>query len=188
VTQHLFHFSDEPGIKTFAPQRVRVAAKRRPGQEWLNEALVWAIDEWHEPLYLFPRECPRILLWPTPHSTEEDRRSWFGDSAARMIAFVEDAWFRQLCSKEIHRYAMPVSSFEDIGDAGMWVSREAVTPSRMDTLTDLPKELGARDVEVRVCDSLLPLKGLWQTTLHASGIRLRNARGWGEPGWPHSPP
>jgi hypothetical protein len=27
-------------------------------------------------------------------------------------------------------------------------------------------------------DNLLPLKGLWNTSLHASGIRLRNAAGW----------
>jgi len=184
----LFHFGDRPDIKLFTPQPVRIAAARRPGEEWLNGPLVWAIDEGHEPLYLFPRECPRILLWPTPRTTQEDRRRWFGDGTARMIAFVEEAWLERVRTAHIHRYAMPASSFESLHDAGMWVSRVAVAPSGMETLNDLPGELAARDVELRTLQSLLPLKGLWQTTLHASGIRLRNVRGWGEPGWPHSRP
>jgi hypothetical protein len=43
----------------------------------------------------------------------------------------------------------------------------------------LPAELETRQVELRVMESLLPLRDIWKTTLHASGIRLRNARGWG---------
>ena len=27
-------------------------------------------------------------------------------------------------------------------------------------------------------ETLTPLRGLWETTLHTSGIRLRNAVGW----------
>jgi len=184
----LFHFSDDPDIKLFTPQPVRIAAERRPGQEWLNGPLVWAIDERHEPLYLFPRECPRILIWPTERTTAEDRERWFGDGGARMIAFVEERSLRELTSGAAFRYEMPEASFESLNDAGMWVSRETVTPQSVETLTDLPGELMARDVELRVFESLVPLKALWQTTLHASGIRLRNVPGWGNPGWPHSLP
>ena len=32
--------------------------------------------------------------------------------------------------------------------------------------------------------ALTPLRGMWETTLHVSGIRLRNARGWLEQGNP----
>jgi hypothetical protein len=188
MSVRLFHFSDTPDIEMFVPRPVRIPASRRPGQEWLNGPLVWAIDEWHEPLYLFPRECPRILLWPTERTTAEDRAEWFGGHAARMIAFVEQSRADSLTTEAVYRYEMPVPSFEDIGDAGMWVSRAPVTPLRIDTLTDLPRELSARNVELRVCESLLPLKSLWSTTLHASGLRLRNVDGWGEPGWPHSEP
>ena len=186
MSVRLFHFSDQPDIETFVPRPV--PASRRAGEEWLNGPLVWAIDEWHEPLYLFPRECPRILLWPTGRTTSEDRAQWFGGNPARMIAFVEQSRAEALATEAVYRYEMPAATFEDIGDAGMWVSREAATPSRVDVLSHLPKELAARDVELRFCESLLPLKALWQTTLHASGIRLRNVDGWGEPGWPHSPP
>jgi hypothetical protein len=188
MSVRLFHFSDRPDIAVFEPRPVRVPAERRPRQEWLNGPLVWAIDVWHEPLYLFPRECPRILLWPTERTTAEDHARWFGKSAARMIAFVEKSRADSLTTEAVYRYEMPATSFEDIGDAGMWVSRAPVTPSRMDALTDLPKELAARDVELRLCESFLPLKTLWQTTLHASGLRLRNVEDWGNPGWPHSQP
>lgn len=58
----LFHFSEEPDIGHFEPRPVRTPAARRAGQEWLNGPLVWAIDEDHQRLYLFPRECPRIVL------------------------------------------------------------------------------------------------------------------------------
>ena len=182
----LFHFSDDPDIKLFTPQPVRIAAERRPGQEWLNGPLVWAIDEPHEPLYLFPRECPRILIWSTAETTAEDRARWIG--GARTVAFVEERSFRAFTSGVVFRYEMPDAPFESLNDAGMWVSRDAVTPISVETLTDLPKELAARDVELRVFESLIPLKALWQTSLHASGIRLRNVAGWGDPGWPHSAP
>jgi len=112
--------------------------------------------------------------------------AWFADSGARMIAFVERGWLQRLASHTVYRYAFDPARFEDVADAGMWVSRFPETPLRIDPLSDLPEQLAARGVELRVEDSLVPLKGLWQTSLHASGIRLRNAAGWGPPGWPHS--
>jgi uncharacterized protein DUF6886 len=157
---------------------VRLPSKRARGREWLNGALVWAIDEVHQAMYLFPRECPRILLWPTPTTREEDQAQYWGDSDARMIAYVETAWLDRLRSAEIYRYELPTGSFEDLGDAGMWVSRTAVAPKAMTALHDLPYELAALDVELRPVESLVPLKNVWSTSLHASGIRLRNASGW----------
>ncbi|HMG50328.1 MAG TPA: hypothetical protein VK597_07005, partial [Inquilinus sp.] len=60
----LFHFSDDPAIERFEPRPVRVPSARPAGREWLNGPLVWAIDDAHQMLYLFPRDCPRILAWP----------------------------------------------------------------------------------------------------------------------------
>ena len=183
----LFHFSEDPGIALFAPRPVRIAAARPEGQEWLNGPLVWAIDEAHDILYLFPRECPRILIWPTARTTAEDRAHWFGDSAARAIAFVEERWATPLRAAVVHRYELPISTFEELGDVGMWVSRRAVRPLGVQALRSLPHALEARNVELRFLPTLTPLRDIWATTLHASGLRLRNAQGWGEPGWPHSP-
>ena len=155
-----------------------MAADREPGREWLNGPLVWAIDEWHSPMYLFPRDCPRILLWPTDATTETDRKHWFGHTAARMLAYVEDAWEIQLRSTELYRYLLPPPTFVYLGEIGHWVSREGVVPTRVDVVDDLTVRLEAAGVELRLIPSLLPLRGVWDTTLHASGIRLRNALGW----------
>jgi hypothetical protein len=146
--------------------------------DWLNGPLVWAIDEWHQPLYLFPRECPRILLWPVAATTPEDRAGWFGSSPARMIAHIEREWLGRLEQDNIYRYELPAEAFEPLDDAGMHVSREAVEPLGMELVDDLPGALGATNVELRVLDSLAPLRAAFPTTLHASGIRLRNSGTW----------
>ena len=154
----LFHFSDDPGIKRFVPRPVRVPSKRAKGMEWLNGPLVWAIDAWHEPMYLFLRECPRILLWRLPQTSNADIAKWFDEIRARVLAHIEEAWLERLESETIYRYELPVDSFENLKDAGQWVSRETVIPLRIEALTDLRAELVARDVDLRVLPRLTPLK------------------------------
>jgi len=174
----LYHFSDDAGISVFEPRPVRTPSQRGPGRDWLNGPLVWAIDAEHAAMYLFPRDCPRILLWPTAGTSAADRERWFGDNSARVIACVEWAWFERLRTAALHRYALPPDSFESLDDAGMWVSRTAVRPTAVDTLTDLPAALRAQGVELRLTERLTHLRGVWDTSLHASGIRLRNAQNW----------
>jgi hypothetical protein len=144
---------------------------------WLNGPLVWAIDEWHQPMYLFPRDCPRILIWPTEDTSAEDFTQYFGDSNARMVAFIEEAWFPGLRDGALYRYELPQGPFESLDDAGMWVSRVAVQPLYKLLLNDLPRALDESGVELRIIDSLGVLRDVWETSLHASGLRLRNARG-----------
>jgi hypothetical protein len=173
----LFHFSEDPAIARFAPRPVQVPSERPPGMDWLNGPLVWAIDDWHEPMYLFPRDCPRILLWRTPDTSPEDERRFWDGRDCRMIAHIEWAWYERWRSGRIHRYELPADAFVHT-EAGMWVSREAVEPLSVETVTDLPAALAAADVEVRLMPTLRPLKGVWETSVHASGIRLRNAAAW----------
>jgi hypothetical protein len=177
----LFHFSDDPGIVVFSPRAVQVPSPRAPGRDWLNGPLVWAIDDWHQPMFLFPRDCPRILLWPLATTTAEDLKTWYGGSSARIVAHVEAAWLDRLRQTPIHRYELPPESFESLDDAGMWVSRETVTPIAMETITDLPAALRAQDVELRVMERLGSLQNVWLSSLHASGSRLRNAQDWPGP-------
>jgi hypothetical protein len=160
---------------------VIVPAERKAGRDWLNGPLVWAIEAKRQYLYLFPRECPRILLWPTPDTKPEDLDRWFGTSDCVAVAHIEWAWFERMKAATLHRYELPAEPFEDLDDAGMWVSRAPVTPISMQTLTDLPAALRAARVELRIMESLVPLRGVWETSLHASGTRLRNAQGWGTP-------
>lgn len=184
----LFHFSEDPSILLFHARPLRVAVDRGPDREWLNGSLVWATDEAHSLLYLFPRECPRIVIWPTSETTKLDREAWLGDTSRRAVAYIEDDWMGRVRSTAVFRYLMPPETFEDIDDVGMWVSRSTVVPLGVERLTDLPAEMAAAGVELRSLPRLSPLKPAWQTTLHASGIRTRNAQDWGAPGWSHSKP
>ncbi len=170
----LFHFSEDGGIERFDP---------RPVPRWPESPpLVWTIDEWHAPLYSFPRDCPRILLWPLPETSEADRERWFGASEARMLAHIEWRWLERMRSTVLYRYAFDARPFEDLHDAGMHVAREAVTPGAVEPVGDLLEALRGAGVELRLLERLTPLRGVWDTTLHASGIRLRNAIGWDEVG------
>ena len=178
----LFHFSDDPDIARFEPRPVAVPSERGPGREWLNGPLVWAISEARQAMYLFPRDCPRILLWQTPQTTDEDRTLWWGPRDAAILAHIEWAWFERVRIGRLYRYELPADTFEDLGDAGMWVSREPVTPLSMTLVDDLPAALAQASVELRVMPSLVPLRDVWSTSLHASGIRLRHAAGWAEAG------
>ncbi|HEY1926831.1 MAG TPA: hypothetical protein VGG92_05155 [Caulobacteraceae bacterium] len=174
----LFHFSDNPGLKVFHPRPVRIPSPRPVGREWLNEPLVWAIEETRQAMYLFPRDCPRILVWPTEATVAEECAAWWGERRCAMIAHIEWAWFERWRRGVIHRYELPVDDFEDLQDAGMWVARRSVAPIDMTTIDDLPQALAEAGCELRVMESLTPLKGLWTSSLHVSGIRLRNAAGW----------
>jgi hypothetical protein len=95
-----------------------------------------------------------------------------------MLAHVEAAWLERLRNTTLYRYGFDPDPFESIEDVGMWVARSAVTPTSVEAITDLPAALAAADVELIVLPNLLPLKGVWDSTLFASGTRLRNAAGW----------
>lgn len=176
----LFHFSEEPDIEVFEPRTM-------PQRPEVAVPLVWAIQDDHQHIYLFPRDCPRALLWPVDTTTEADRAAWFGRSSARVLAHVEYGWLDRIRATTLYRYELPSISFESLDDAGMWISRETVIPSRVDTIDDLPGALREAGVELRVMERLTPLAGVWdRTTLHWSGIRLRNALDWDVP--PPPPP
>jgi hypothetical protein len=174
--QLLYHFSEDPAISEFVPRAVE--GSRPPGREWLNTPLVWAIDEWHSPCYLFPRDCPRILWWPLPRTTPADRERYIPAAGTRVVACIERAWLERLNNTTLYRYQFPGDHFTPLEDHGVHVSRETVRPAAVDRVPALPEALHQANVELRVMPDLTPLRGMWDTTLHVSGIRLRNATGW----------
>jgi hypothetical protein len=131
-------------------------------------------------MYLFPRDCPRVLVWRTPSTTAADAERYFGSSSARMIAYVEEHWAAELATAALHRYELPTGSFTSLEDAGMFVSRIPVRPLARSEIRDLPQALRAAGVELKVLPNLTRLKGAWDSTLHVSGIRLRNAARWND--------
>jgi hypothetical protein len=174
----LFHFSEDDSIELFEPRPVRVPSCRAPGMEWLNGSLVWAIDDWHQPMYLFPRDCPRILMWPKQGTTGRDIEKYMGATPADMIAYIERDWLHALQTHRLYRYELPSQPFVPLHDAGMWVAKSAVEPLAKDSVEALPARLAEHGVQLRVLDTLTPLRDAWCSTLHVSGIRLRNAKQW----------
>ena len=172
----LYHFSDDPEIATFVPRPVLVPSVRVAGMEWLNGPLVWAIEEEVDFLYHFPRECPRIVIWAKDGTSAADKANWLGSH--RAAAYIERSWLERFTEAVLYRYELPSEGFDNLNDAGMRVSRVPVTPVNRTTLFDLPATFASRQVDLRVVDSLAPLRQLWSTSLHTSGIRLRNANGW----------
>jgi RimJ/RimL family protein N-acetyltransferase len=182
VDPQLFHFSEDPTIAVFEPRPVLVPSPRPPGLDWLNGPLVWAVDEWHSPMFFFPRDCPRVMLWRTPQTTAADLDHWWrGDRRRRMQAHIEEAWLERVKQTRLYRYAFDPSAFERVDAAGgpaYYVARAAVKPFEMTPVGDLLAALEAADVELHVMDDLLPFNGAWESTVHFSGSRLRNAVGW----------
>jgi hypothetical protein len=171
----LFHFSEDPEIRVFRPH----VPEHRPEVN----PLVWAIDEWHAPMYYVPRQCPRACFWPGPQTIDEDRERWFGPTPRRMVIAIESRWLDRLRSTVLYRYDLPPDTFTR-GDeiAGHWVSREPVEPTGVERIDDLLAALVASDVELRIMPTLGELwHAVIRTTLCYSGTRLRNAVGYEPP-------
>ncbi len=62
----------------------------------------------------------------------------------------------------------------------MWVSHRTIIPIEKVSISDLPSQLKVCGAELKVVDSLLPLRDAWKSSLHVSGIRLRNAQNWSQ--------
>ncbi len=174
--QVVYHYSENPDIKLFEPRAGRQIDSRPAGEQ-----LVWAIDAHHSPVYYFPRECPRILLWAIEGSTDSDIERWIGNGGVRMVAYIEARWLQRLETCELFRYSFDRTGFEDIGDHGVHVSPNPVTPVDVRPVGDLHAALSAESVELRVFDSLQPVADAWFSTLHYSGVRLSNATNWVSP-------
>jgi hypothetical protein len=176
--RRLFHFSETGDLDAFRPKPVVIPSERKPGGEWLNGSLVWAVDELRQATYLFPRDCPRILLWPMDTTDPDDLDAWWGDRSCSMIAHVEWGWFDRIRDQVLFRYELPAGTFLPTSDEWMWVSKQSVQPIAVERVDNLLGALRDQGVELRVMESLLPLQSVWGSSLHASGIRLRNALGW----------
>ncbi|MGE3075786.1 MAG: DUF6886 family protein [Dehalococcoidia bacterium] len=175
----LFHFSENPHIERFVPR----SPEKRPEVE----PMVWAVAEDFAWTYLFPRDCPRVLLWGTAATSASDCARWLGGDPKARIGCIEWGWLERMHRTELHRYEFESSGFRPlVDDEWMLVSREEETPLSVSPVGDLVEALRTENVELRLMRTLAPLYGAWESTIHFSGIRLRNATGW--PEGPASPP
>lgn len=143
------------------------------------EPLVWAIDDWHAPLYFVPRDCPRVCFGPRETTTPSDHERFFGLVTDRLVVAIEARWLDRLRAARLYRYVMPEAPFASLHDNGIHVSRQIVTPLRVEPVGDLLAQFVAAGVELRVCYSLTPLgQAVIRSTMNFSLIRMRNAHDW----------
>jgi hypothetical protein len=170
----LHHYSEDPGIARFQPHIARTSNIQ-------DEALVWAIDEWHGPTYYFPRDCPRACFWADEKTTAVDRERWLHGLEPRFVVAVEARWLDRIRNTVLYRYEMPPATFTPLPDvSGHYVSREVVVPLGVEPVGDLLGAITGEGVELRVVDRIGPM---WrrvhqESTLQFSGTRLRNAVGY----------
>jgi hypothetical protein len=151
-----------------------------------SEPLVYAIDAWHAPLYYLPRDCPRVCFWNLPTTTPDDFERFFATVSGRMAIAIETGWLARVRNTPLYQDVFDAAPFFPTYDHGVYLSRETVTPLRVEPVGDLLERLAESEVELRLCPSLVPLgERIIQTSLHYSLIRMRNAQGWeGDPGTP----
>ena len=162
----LWHVSEDAAITRFEPHHLAGHS--------LDEALVWAIDARHLPLYWFPRECPRATFWANSQTSDEDIDRFLGGDRTLRRHVIEREWIGPMRTTRVVAYRLPVETFAPWDR--FWISRLSVDPLELVELGDLVERHAAAGIALDVDDDLL---GLWErviaSTLDFSGIRLRNA-------------
>jgi hypothetical protein len=165
----LFHFSEDPNIERFVPHVPRTNPTQRPA--------VWAIDEEHQALYWFPRDCPRVTAWPRSDIERAAFREVFATEASRVHA-IEEAWVERMRTTQLYRYDLPVEQFRRWEEAsGQWVANADVVPTAVEALGDLVELHEAAGIDLRVVPNLWPVVDLaksdrWDFSI----VRIANAR------------
>lgn len=168
----LFHFSEDPEIRVFAPHR---AATAQVEGEW-----VWAVDEHRAPCYWFPRDCPRATFWPEGEALMPDAEALL--AGASRVHAIDWRWMDALLDCDLFVYEFAPESFRPTEVAfggqgrGFWVSTETLIPLSVRPVGPLLHRHAEAGIELR---AVRDLHALWQrviTTpgLDFSGIRLRN--------------
>ncbi|MFD1359669.1 DUF6886 family protein [Fictibacillus halophilus] len=166
----LYHFSEEDNIEIFQPRKHPSFPDRPP--------MVWAIDEERSPLYLLPRDCPRIGFWATPETSDDDREKYLHTTSADKIIAIESGWLDRLQNTKLYRYSFAPDHFTMMDQgAGYFVSYETEQPLEREPVGSLLEAMVQKGVELRIIPSLQPIaEQLLKTTLHYSMIRMRNAK------------
>lgn len=165
----LYHFSEEADIRVFEPRKL---ANRSD-----EPAQVWTIDEFHAPHYYFPRNCPRVCIWPQESTTEADYDRFFGHSRTDRIVAVEAGWLDRIHNAVIYRYSFNPDAFQLYeSNAGYYTTTQTVEPVGVERMDDLLGRLTVLDIEVRITPSLMPLQqSILTSTVNFSMIRMKNA-------------
>ena len=170
----LYHFSEDPRISRFVPHVPRTNPSHAPA--------VWAIDAAHEPLYWFPRDCPRVAIWPRGAHDQPDFQVRL-TTVARRVHAIESVWLERMRDAVIYRYEFGAEGFVPWPDAeGQWISDREVVPIRVTPVGDLLPAHARAAIELRIVPSLWPLRDVAvRGEFDFSIVRMHNALPRAEP-------
>ena len=165
----LYHFSEDPYIQRFVPHVPRTNPSHAPA--------VWAIDADHAPLYWFPRDCPRVALWPRHEREQADFEVRFATTATRLHA-IESGWLKRMSAAVIYRYEFDAVGFVPWVDAdGQWIADREVAPISVTDMGDLLVAHVDAGIELRIVPSLWPLHDVARGgEFDFSLVRMHNAQ------------
>jgi hypothetical protein len=164
----LWHMSEDPSLHRFAPRPSPTGDDACP--------MVWAIDTRHQPTFWFPRDCPRLCLWPGEATTPEDRERFFGQSALPRVHVIEGAWLDRVRSCELYAYRLRPGPFRPHSVGGYWISDQTVEAEERVAVSDLLARHVEAGIELRIVGSIWPISHrVVASTVEYSGSRLRNA-------------
>ena len=166
---YLYHFSEDSSIERFVPRAVKIGPP--------DEELVWGVDGAHCHQFYFPRDCPRVIITNSPHTSAEDAETFFGHTTANVIAAIESRWLDRLRDTTVYRYTLPSDGFVLRNEsAGYWVSEHECRPLETEPIRDLVAALVEAGVELRIMPSLVSLRdAVIESTVDFDIIRWRNA-------------
>jgi hypothetical protein len=165
----LYHFSEDPSIERFVPHVPRTNPSHPPA--------VWAIDHDHASLYWFPRDCPRVTMWPRNPAERVVFENRLTTTASRVHA-IESAWLDRMRNAVVYRYELDAEWFVPWEDAdGQWVSHSEIEPVSVAPVGDLLAAHSAAQIELRVVPSLWPLHDMVRhMEFDFSIVRMHNAQ------------
>lgn len=168
----LFHISENDSIVEFEP--------RIPERDDLNKSvgLVWAVDEFHLPNFLTPRNCPRVTYHIGKNTADNDREHFFSSASMSYAIVLENKWFDIINSTVLYAYEFSPDGFilQD-KTAGYYVAETKQVPVAKYEITDIFAELIKRNVEIRLADNLWDIADkIEKSTLNFSFCRMAFAQ------------
>ena len=153
----LWHFSEEPDLRTFVPR----------------DGKVWAIGEEHSWLYWFPRNCPRATWWAVDSTRDEDAERWLDGDRSRRVAAIEPQWLQRVRDAKVYAYRMPAEPFDTVLDDRFYVSSTTVEALERVEVGDLLQRHADAEIELRITPGMRgAFAQVARTSLDFSGIRL----------------
>ena len=155
----LFHVSEEGNIPVFMPR----VPKRRDMDE--RVAVVWAVEEGCLPLYLMPRDCPRVVYRAGLRAEARDVARYQAPSDGKFVAVIEVDWMERLKSTTLFLYEFDTKDFALQDEvAGFYTALTPQTPKEKHILSDILGALNRFEVELRTVDNLWELAENIQTS------------------------